>query len=80
MKQDNLELKIFAAALLLQELLDETVGETRFKYKMRRSINDISKELDKVLTVEVANDVSILVNKVIQVIDDTIEEELKDII
>ena len=80
MKQDNLELKIFAAALLLQELLDETVGETRFKYKMRRSINDISKELDKVLTVEVANDVSILVNKVIQVIDDTLEEELKDII
>ena len=80
MRQDNLELKIFAAALLLQELLDETVGETRFKYKMRRSINDISKELDKVLTVEVANDVSILVNKVIQVIDDTIEEELKDII
>ena len=77
MKQDNLELKIFAAALLLQELLDETVGETRFKYKMRRSINDISKELDKVLTVEVANDVSILVNKVIQVIDDTIEKELQ---
>ena len=77
MKQDNLELKIFAAALLLQELLDGTVGETRFKYKMRRSINDISKELDKVLTVEVANDVSILVNKVIQAIDDTIEKELQ---
>jgi|TARA_R110000803_G_scaffold177643_3_gene239987 hypothetical protein len=77
MKQDNLELKIFAAALLLQELLDETVGETRFKHKMRHSINVMSKELDKVLTVEVANDVSILVNKVIQAIDDTIEKELQ---
>jgi hypothetical protein len=47
------------------------------QHKMRHSINVMSKELDKVLTVEVANDVSILVNKVIQAIDDTIEKELQ---
>ena len=76
MKKDNLELKIFATALLLQELLDETVGETRFKHKMRRSINEMSRELDKVLTVDIANDVSIFVNKAIKAIEDTIEKEL----
>jgi len=76
MKQDNLELKIFVTALLLQELLDETVGETKFKYKIRRDINALSKGLDNILSIQLDNDVSILVNKAITALDDTISKEL----
>lgn len=73
---EHLELKIFITALLLQELLDETVGETRFKYKMRRNINEMSKQLDGLLEVELEDDVSILINKAITALEKTIEEEL----
>ena len=73
---EHLELKIFITALLLQELLDETVGETRFRYKMRRNINEMSKQLDGLLEVELEDDVSILINKAITALEKTIEEEL----
>ena len=52
-ENNNLELKIFVTALLLQELLDETVGETKFKHKLRRDINSVTKALDTMLTVEI---------------------------
>jgi len=73
---EHLELKIFITALLLQELLDETVGETRFKHKMRRNINEMSKQLDGLLEVELENDVSILINKAITSLEKTIDEGL----
>ena len=73
---EHLELKIFITALLLQELLDETVGETRFKYKMRRNINEMSKQLDGLLEVELEDDVSIVINKAITALEKTIEEEV----
>ena len=72
-ENNNLELKIFVTALLLQELLDETVGETKFKHKLRRDINSVTKALDTMLTVEI----SLLINKATNALETVIVEELK---
>jgi hypothetical protein len=74
---NNLELKIFVTALLLQELLDETIGETRFKHQLRRDINNMTKGLDNMLTVKLDNNVSLLINKATNALETAIEEELE---
>ena len=47
----QLEVKLFVTSMLLQELLDETQGETRFKHKIKYHINGLQQQLDKVLGV-----------------------------
>ena len=42
--------------MLLQELLDETQGETRFKHKMKHHINGLQYQLDKVLGVNMQDE------------------------
>jgi len=37
----QLEVKLFVTSMLLQELLDETEGDTRFKHKLRFHINGL---------------------------------------
>ena len=56
----QLEVKLFVTSLLLQELLDETEGNTRFKHKLRFHINGMQKELDKVLSVEMVNTLKLI--------------------
>ena len=63
--------------MLLQELLDETVGETKFKHKLRRDINSVTKALDTMLTVEIEDNVSLLINKATNALETVIVEELK---
>ena len=55
-KINQLEVKLFVTSMLLQELLDETVGESKFKNKTRFHINGLQKQLDKVLTVEMRDE------------------------
>ena len=52
----QLEVKLFVTSMLLQELLDETHGETRFKHQLRFHINRLQKELDRVLSVDMKDD------------------------
>ena len=52
----QLEVKLFVTSMLLQELLDETQGETRFKHKLKFHIRGLQNELDKVLSVEMKDD------------------------
>ena len=53
----DLEVKIFVVSMILQELLDETEGQTKFKNKTRYHINGLQKELDKLLSVEIRDDI-----------------------
>ena len=46
----QLEVKLFVTSMLLQELLDETQGNTRFKHKLKHHISGLQNELAKVLT------------------------------
>jgi hypothetical protein len=52
----QLEVKLFVTSMLLQELLDETQGETRFKHQLRFHINRLQRELDRVLSIEMRDD------------------------
>ena len=60
----QLEVKLFVTSVLLQELLDETQGETRFKHKLKHHINGLQRELDKVLGINMADDdgLSVFIN------------------
>ena len=42
--------------MLLQELLDETEGDSRFKHKVKFHIKGLQKELDKVLSEPIDTD------------------------
>jgi len=53
----NLELKIYVVSSLLQELLDETGSDTRYKYRLKQSINRLQKDLDQMLNLEIDTDV-----------------------
>ena len=52
----QLEVKLFITSMLLQELLDETQGETRFKHKLKHHINGLQQQLDKVLGVNMRDE------------------------
>ena len=79
----NLEIKIFSLCVLLQEMLDETQGHTKFKHKVRYHVNSLQKELDKILDVEFEEDgISLLISHATKsleyVFDTMIEEEEED--
>ena len=70
----NLEVKIYVVSSLLQELLDETAYDTRFKHKLKYDINSIQKNLDKMLNVEIdTNELSLYLTKAGKALEDTLE-------
>ena len=72
----DLELKIFAASVLLQELLDATEGKTEFIHKTRFHINRLQEQLDKLNGVKIdKEDVSLLVNRGVQALEDSFDTD-----
>ena len=72
----NLEIKIYVISTILQELLDETEGETPFKYGVRYKINALQKELDKVLSIPLENnELSLHINRICQAIEDELNNQ-----
>ncbi len=70
MKDNYLAVKIFAASVLLQELLDETQGKTQFKNKVRFHINGLQQQLNNLNTVTIETDeVSLLVTNAVNALD-----------
>ena len=76
----NLEIKIYAASTLLQELLDSTEGKTEFIHKTRFYINRLQEQLDKLNGVKIDQEaVSLLVNRGVQALEDSFDtDELPD--
>lgn len=67
----NLEIKIFVTSMLLQELLDETEGNSKLKRKIRFHINELQKELDKVLSEPIETDeLSLYLSRASQALED----------
>lgn len=70
----SLEVKIYVVATLLQELLDETSYDTRFKHKLKYDINSIQRNLDKMLNVNIETDeLSLYLSRASQALEDTLE-------
>lgn len=70
----SLEVKIYVVATLLQELLDETSYDTRFKHKLKYDINSIQRNLDKMLNVDIETDeLSLYLSRASQALEDTLE-------
>lgn len=75
----QLEIKLFVTSMLLQELLDETQGETRFKHKLKHHINGLQRELDNVLSVSFDDDVlSIFITDAMAALEQSIETKLHE--
>lgn len=75
----QLEVKLFVTSMLLQELLDETQGETRFKHQLRFHINRLQKELDRVLSVNMQDEsLSKFITQAVGSLEDTIDKLLTD--
>jgi len=69
----SLEVKIFVTASLLQELLDKTEGNSRFKHNVRFHINKLQKELDKILDQTIESDeLSLYLSQALNVLDDAL--------
>tara|TARA_R110002012_G_scaffold182378_3_gene348721 strand:- start:2485 stop:2730 length:246 start_codon:yes stop_codon:yes gene_type:complete len=72
----NLELKIYVVSSLLQELLDETDSDTRYKYRLKQSINRLQKDLDQMLDLEIDTDVlSLYLSNAGQALEDSLDIE-----
>lgn len=57
--------------MLLQELLDETEGDSRFKHKIRFHIKGLQKELDKILAEPIdTNELSLYLSRASQALED----------
>ncbi len=75
----QLEVKLFVTSMLLQELLDETQGETRFKHKLKYHINGMQNELDKVLSVEMKDEsLSLFIMSAVGALEESIDDLLKE--
>ena len=72
----SLEVKIYVVSTLLQELLDETAYDTRFKHKLKYDINSIQKNLDKMLNVNIDTDaLSLYLSNAGQALEDSLHGE-----
>ena len=72
----NLELKIYVVSSLLQELLDETDSDTRYKYRLKQTINRLQKDLDQMLDLEIDTDVlSLYLSNAGQALEDSLDVE-----
>ena len=75
----QLEVKLFVTSMLLQELLDETQGETRFKHQLRFHINRLQNELDRVLSVNMQDEsLSTFITQAVGALEDSIDKLLTD--
>ena len=75
----QLEVKLFVTSMLLQELLDETQGETRFKHQLRFHINRLQKELDRVLSIDMRDDsLSKFITDAVGALEQSIDDLLKE--
>lgn len=72
----TLEVKIFIVALMLQELLDETEGNSKFKYKIKWHIKELNKLLENITDHELKdNNVSKLITSGIGRLEEYLEQE-----
>tara|TARA_Y100000992_G_C20996834_1_gene364571 strand:+ start:303 stop:557 length:255 start_codon:yes stop_codon:yes gene_type:complete len=75
----QLEVKLFVTSMLLQELLDETQGNTRFKHKLKHHISGLQNELDKVLSVEMQdNSLSLFIMSAVGALEESIDKLLTE--
>ena len=73
----QLEIKLFVTSMLLQELLDETTGNTKYKHQMRFHINRLKKELDRLLSVELRDDtLSLFITNAMAALEDAIDKQI----
>lgn len=73
----QLEVKLFVTSMLLQELLDETTGNTKYKHQMRFHINRLQKELDRLLSVEMRDDnLSLFITNAMAALEDAIDKQI----
>tara|TARA_B100001094_G_C17715545_1_gene569420 strand:+ start:368 stop:604 length:237 start_codon:yes stop_codon:yes gene_type:complete len=76
----HLELKIVATSLMLQELLDETVGDNRYKHKIRWHCTELTKLLEKLTDHEMLdNNVSLLVTDAINSLENSFDKVLEEV-
>tara|TARA_R110002020_G_scaffold122805_1_gene278673 strand:- start:53 stop:298 length:246 start_codon:yes stop_codon:yes gene_type:complete len=72
----NLELKIYVVSSLLQELLDETDSDTRYKYRLKQTINRLQKNLDQMLDLNIDTDeLSLYLSNAGQALEDSLDIE-----
>tara|TARA_R100000544_G_C2224825_1_gene59948 strand:+ start:862 stop:1122 length:261 start_codon:yes stop_codon:yes gene_type:complete len=77
-KINQLEVKLFVTSMLLQELLDETDGNTKFKHKLKFHIRGMQHELDKVLSVILNdNELSLFITNAISALEGSIDNKLE---
>ena len=70
----HLGAKIFVVSMLLQELLDETDGSTRFKNNLRFHLRETSKALDAILDEPIGSDeLSLLLGRAVEALEDVID-------
>jgi len=75
----QLEVKLFVTSMLLQELLDETQGETRFKHRLKFHINGLQRELDKLLTVNLEDEsLSLFITDAMGALEQSIDDLLSE--
>ena len=73
----QLEVKLFVTSMLLQELLDETEGKTRYKHQMKFHINRLQAELDRLLGVRMDdNTLSIFITDAMTALENAIDKQI----
>ena len=78
-KMSNLEVKIFVVSLLLQELIDETHGDTRFKHQLKYNLRQAQKSLDNILSVKYDSDeLSLFISEATKVLEEFVDSKLDD--
>ena len=67
-----LEVRIFITAMLLQELLDETDGNTKFKGRIQHHINGLIDGLEDILSENIDDDtLSLYLTQAAQALEDS---------
>ena len=70
----NTEVKIYVVSTLLQELLDEASYDTRFKHRLKHTINNLQKDLDNMLGVTIGSDeLSLYLSNAGKALEDTLK-------
>lgn len=71
----NLEVKLFVVATLLQELIDETDGKSKYKNNLKFHLRETQKALDKILSVPLdTNRLSLLLSEATQALEESIDK------
>ena len=71
----NLEVKLFVVATFLQELIDETEGNSQYKNNLRFHLRETQKALDKLLSVSIDTDrLSLLLSEATKALEESIDK------